>query len=189
MFPCSLNDVMLAFLRAELDSPTERGKLLQCLRQLNIDEALLRSEARVDAVTVFDAYRGFEAIFEGFPWESLAWGATALNHEDVVGSVDTCRHNFERRYGTRRLQEVVFQLEAAEQDQLRGILTKVLLGQRLEPPILVRESATSNLVIVEGHNRMMAYLLFWQELDWPVDVLVGTGLHVSSWVEWPASSS
>lgn len=181
---CELNEVMLAFLRAELDSPTERTRLLKCLARHCIEEATLRSHGDLDAIAIFEAYRGAETIFTGLDWQGLSWVVQPMSLEEAISCVETCRHNFQARYGTRKLGAVVTQLDDLQRNTLHGVIETIVLGKPLEPPILVRESGAPRSVIVEGHNRMMAYVLESGSVSWPLPVYMGTGHSLSSWVEW-----
>ncbi|MAV25270.1 MAG: hypothetical protein CMQ05_04020 [Gammaproteobacteria bacterium] len=77
-----------------------------------------------------------------------------MSEDDIIQTVSTCRHNFQARYGTRKLNEVVSQLDETMRAELHGVAQKFKVVT-LEPPILVRASGAPGAVIVKGHNRMM----------------------------------
>ena len=156
---CHLSEVLLTFLRAELDSPTERSRLLACLARLSIDESMLISDDDLDAYAIFQDYRGSEPIFTGLDWWALSWSRQMMSEVEIIQSVSTCRHNFQARYGTRKLNEVVDQLDDTTRAELRGVVQRLKVDT-LEPPIVVRAPGSPQAVIVEGHNRMMGYLLY-----------------------------
>ncbi len=180
----SLRDMLLAFLRAEIDSPTEAERVRHALATLGASEEMILGDlADTETLfTLFKAYRGGEALFDGLSLRELDWCWMNLTLADLRVKTLTCRHHFEREYGTRQPAEIA---QARNLSQLpNGVMEKVLAGSTLEPPVLIGCPDLSRLVILEGHNRLVSYLRAPMQMHFPVLAIVGTGDSVSDWCEW-----
>lgn len=69
-------------------------------------------------------------------------------------------------------------------ESVRPILESVRLGQMPEPPILLADESLERLVILEGHNRMIAYATEPKEVPFPIRAIVGVSARISEWSEW-----
>lgn len=176
--------MLRAFLRAELDSPTEAGRLKRTLSRLSApEETILGESADTEALyTVFEEYRGREALFDGLNLRELDWYWTDLTLQDLNSRTFTCRNHFEQKYDTRRPAEVASIWNLAHEPN--GVMDKVSNGQGLEPPILIGCPDMSRFVILEGHNRLISYLRVPTEVHFPIPAIVGLSKHVSQWCQW-----
>jgi hypothetical protein len=180
----SIKEMLLAFLRAELDSPTEAENLKSTLKALELDEELVLGDT-ADAETLlrlFDAYRGWQDVFDGLDFLAMDWFSFELDLHELRFSTFTCKHHFERRYGTRSPLEVAEVWNRANKPN--GVLARLAEGHVFEPPILIGDQSLSKLVILEGHNRLLSYLRSPDQVRFPVATIVGTADNVSRWCQW-----
>ena len=70
------------------------------------------------------------------------------------------------------------------QQRDNGVRRRVAAGVSLEPPLLIGLDSESDLVVLEGHNRLISYLRDPVPDLFPVRVLVGTSAHVVGWCQW-----
>lgn len=171
-------DALLAFLRAELDSPTERPRLLQALKSRNETESVVSNDTSVACLhELFKDYRGHEQVFDGLNLTACEYHWVELNEADIRDQVVTCRNHFEDRFNTRVLADV------CEKWQVE---TEWIIQKRdsLEASILVTDTAFEKFVILEGHNRLIAYYANKDRLKFPITVIVGVSEHASKWSQW-----
>lgn len=182
------NDAIAAWLKAELDSPTEAERLRAVLERLGIDERVVSSPEVGDTGEdrtrwlVFDRYRGRETLFETLDLRELAWASACFSEDDLRRRTRTCQHHFEEAYGTRDPGEIAELLNA--RGEPNGVLDRVREGDVLEPPLLVGTPGCDDFVILEGHNRIISYLRGPSIVVFPLPVLVGFSGTVSRWREW-----
>lgn len=188
--PASLDDALTAFLRAELDSPTERRRLKRSLEALRLHEGIVRnanpankSEAQTRA-ELFHHYRGTEALFDGLVLAEVNWFRSALQETDLRCRTFTCRNNFEKRFGTRSLDAVAAQIQNGTTIPAGGNVARVLAGEKLEPPLLLTDPNWSRYVVLEGHNRLLAYLQGATDMFFPIEVLAGVSPNIERWCQW-----
>ena len=180
--PAELREVLLAFLRAEADSPTEAERARAALDDAGKDEGWLgRDDVPSDAVfELFMLYRGGESLFDGLNLQALNWREISLSLKDLQQRVVTCRNTFEARYDSRCPVQIAREWDAAGKHN--GVMEKVKRGMTLERPILVGDE--SRLVILEGHNRLISYLREPESAPFPVPAFVGSGTDLSAWGQW-----
>ena len=180
----TLKTALLAFLRAELDSPFESEHVRATLERVGVPEGMIIGTA-ADIETVwnfFMEYRGRQTVFDGLNLRVLDWYWTELTLEDVETKTWTCIHHFEETFGTRRPNAIAKRWN--ESLEPNGVLEKIQKGQKLEPPILIGDPNFQKLVILEGHNRLISYLRDPSAVQFPVAALVGTSATVSRWCQW-----
>ncbi|MHC5066803.1 MAG: hypothetical protein ACYTG5_22845 [Planctomycetota bacterium] len=183
------DDAIAAFLKAELDSPTESGRVRAALARLGLDERVVSSPDITNAAegmqrwSVFDLCRGGEALFETLDLRALDWVRARLSAEDLRNRVRTCRHHFESEFGTRDPGTIAGILNG--RGDLNDVLDRVRNGEALEPPLLVSTPSLEQFVILEGHNRIIAYLRDPSVLPRPIPVIIGFSDAVAGWREWP----
>lgn len=185
------DEAVLAFLRAELDSPTEGDRVRRTVADLGVAATVITHPDAGDAEqaelrwSIFQAYRGGERLFEGLPLRDLAWHRAALSECSLRERVRTCRHGYESRFGTRKPAEVAAAIDQRTPDEPNGVMARVRSGDVLEPPLLVAATPQANrLVILEGHNRLIAYLRDPEGVAFPIPVFVGIAPWVANWHQW-----
>ena len=182
------DNALAAFLKAELDSPTEAVRLRAVLVRNDIDERVVSrpdiGAAREDRTRwfVFDQYRGREVLFEGLDLRELEWIEAGFSEHDLRARTQTCRHHFEDEYGTRDPGAIAGVWSA--RGRPNGVLDRIRDGDVLERPLLVSTPGLERFVILEGHNRIISYLRDLSVVTLPLPVFVGFSDTVSGWREW-----
>jgi hypothetical protein len=179
----SEDDVVLAFVQAEVDSPKWAPCYEAALRTRGLDRAsLLGTGEAANRRAVLGDVRGFgrdDQLFQGFP-QDTSWRRVLVEVSDfqrlkyISGDDDWL--NLSR--GTRRVQD-----GARNLDSNPGIREKVLGAQReidqgrASAALILAETDDGTLVVVEGHTRATAYVI----LDRPFSAFVGGSLLISKW--------
>jgi hypothetical protein len=160
----SEDDVVLAFLRAEIDSPKWEPNYSHALRELKLDRVSLVDaadledarvcSARKDLLGVVRGYGRNVALFEGFP-KDTTWRRVKVEQPDFQRL--KCISKDERwsklTGGTRLIREAARNFEDYP---VRVAIRRI--EQRLPiAELIIVETGSGDLVLVEGHTRATAY--------------------------------
>ena len=151
--PASLLVALRAFLRAELNSPTESARLTSALERLDKKQAVVTSDEADEAtlMRVFDRYRGHEALFEGLDLGKLEWWHSDLDHSGLSSLVYTCRNHFEDRFGTRRPAEVAARWDAEQRPN--GVMDRIRQGDARVRHPLFRDARGETPTVPSGSTK------------------------------------
>ena len=159
--PATENDVVLAFLRAEIDSDTYGTTIQSWLKRFSRDRRLIDEADLTDYQTnglrraILAEYRGFglnTGLFKNFP-EDTTWRRVLL---DDVGGLKHVKHTPfpEMTGGTRLVMDSTetYKKWPATANKVEGIIRELDEGSKFEDLVLV-EDANTRLVIIEGNHR------------------------------------
>jgi hypothetical protein len=191
-------EVLAAFLRAELDSPRYRMRLLELLGEDDVDESILRKPRLDDAdecayrEVLLDRHRAWlrrKGLFEDFP-ERVEWTRVALVPEEVL-AIRYINWDWWLRIsdGTRRPVDAAARIRRGE---VAGVTAEEHepIAARLQAPeqraelIAAAPPDLSRLVVVEGHVRLTAYALYPQYLPAELEIFLGTAEDMNHWTEF-----
>jgi hypothetical protein len=167
--PASEDDVVLAFLRAEIDSPTwgpaYRGAMrIRGLSRASLVDAADLSEAKAnrDRMNLLAYVRGFGRgtdLFQAFP-PDVEWRLAVIETADFgrLKYISNDADWLTLSRGTRLVEAGARNLESNDHiaGKVRDTRLKIEQGQCTTALILV-EAGDGDLVIVEGHTRATAY--------------------------------
>jgi hypothetical protein len=164
--PASEAEMVVTFLRAELESSRNRGDVLQGLHRVRATQALIErpnltsaeeNAARIEVLR----YRGYGDrvwLFSGFPaavnWHRTVFGAGHLMQVKVLNQAEWVAYSGEGRLAvdaSRRMATL------SERDIVEAIASTLRRGGTV-PEIIVVGTTVEKLVIIEGHKRVMAAL-------------------------------
>jgi hypothetical protein len=194
--PATSDEMVLAFLRAEIDSPSERGNLFTgALTRISADRSLLidrgdvtyaqQNAARRSVLGMVRGYGRNEWLFRGFP-DHTGWRLVKATPDEIRGfKYVNHQEGWARISGNSRLvADGTKNLDDAQNaDIMRnvsGIAARLRRGDRFPALIAVQCIGRTDLVLVEGHTRATAYALTGMPND--IDVLIGTSPHMNLWV-------
>ena len=191
-------EVVAAFLRAELDSPRWRERLLGLLREDGVDEAVVAEPDVHDPAQaayrerLLDRHRGWlrrEGLFDGLP-ERIEWCHAAL-HPDEVLSILYIDWDWWLRLsgGTRRPLDAAARIRAGETadaiaERHRPIAERLRTANPPPELIAVAPPDRSRLVLMEGHCRLTAYALYPEYLPDELEIFLGTSPEIARWSEF-----
>jgi hypothetical protein len=163
------DDVVLAFLRAEIASPKWGPLHLRLLRDLHLDRGSLidvadLADVRAGSIRkdILGAVRGYgrnDLLFTAFPRDTR-WRRVRVELSDFYRL--KCINNDERWFkltgGTRLIQEAARNLDVDPEVavKVRGTIQRIEQHLPLAELIMV-ETDAGDLVLVEGHTRATAY--------------------------------
>jgi hypothetical protein len=179
----SEDEVVLAFLRAEIDSPHWGPLYLRVMSECHLDRGSL-----IDAADLTDAHacgirrvilgavRGYgrdALLFTGFPRDT-AWRRVRVEPSDLhlLKCISRDEHWSRLTAGTRLIREAAHNLSAHPQLAARvlDVIQRIEQGLSAAELIIV-EAGSGDLILVEGHTRAMAYAVL---SDRPFLAFVGT---------------
>jgi hypothetical protein len=193
--PTSEDAMVLAFLRAEIDSPLVGATLAWCLVQHKADRSLLdqpdlRSQPQNELrKRVLGSSRGYAQdayLFGGFP-DNVGWNKARL----TVAELGSAKYAYEQSWsdltgGSRRISDgakvVGVQLPGDTPRFIRDIADAICTGRRVSDLVLVGRPGAepADLVLVEGFKRATALVSVGRSSD-TVDVFLGFSERIGDW--------
>ena len=189
------DDVVLAFVRAEVDS----SRFGECYRSVLASRGLSRAELIEEAdltdrahnaarAQLLQACRGYpnQALFSGFPsdtrWRRVEIEPTELHRLHYANYPDWTALSG----GTRRVVDAVGNIDSSSDgkrvDPINSIAARLRAVHRF-PELIAVEHGPQNLVLVEGHARATAYVAV--RPAWNLELLLGSSAKLVNWAFYP----
>jgi hypothetical protein len=194
--PATEDQMVLAFLRAEIESPRFSQFYRQCLDQLQefgvsretlIDDPDLASSRdnslRITILRAVRGYRGNTLLFTGFPTD-VVWRRIAIEQADWTrvkyANYPTWK---DLSLGTRIVADGAQNLDSvvAAEDVNKNVaeLVAELKKGKQYPELIGVQNENDEIVLVEGHSRATAYAL--AGLVEPIGSIVGSSPNMKDW--------
>jgi hypothetical protein len=190
--PATEDDMVLAFLRAELDSSRFCQAVLGALGELGLDRGLIDDADLGDADdnlarrNVLQNYRGYpnEGVFGGLP-DDVTWSGVALTPEEL-SDIRYIHWDYwlDVSGGTRRPADAIARMREqweSPADDVGQIAGALAVGSLPRPIIVAGPPSATDLVVLEGHVRLSGLLLYPERLPPEVEVLLGTSPRIAEW--------
>jgi hypothetical protein len=191
--PATEDEVVAAFLRAELDSGRYGEVLRKLLEQDGVDADVLARPDLTDPAAnryrsgLLDEYRGFEqriGLFGGFP-EHVDWHRAALTPHEVL---EILYINWDWWLkisdGTRRPKEAADKIRRGEVLGSTVDEHRMLFDAPQPELIVVTTPDRGKLVVLEGHYRLTAYAMFPERLPDELELYLGEAEDMAAWSEF-----
>jgi hypothetical protein len=193
--PASEDDMVLAFLRAEIASSRFSEVVLAALADMGLDRTLVDRADLSDEKEnlrrrrVLEHYRGPRCgpgagVFGGFP-DDVSWSWAALTPAELA-DVRYIHWDYwlEVTGGTRRPADAIARMRR-EWDvpglDVREIADALARGSLPPEIVVVGVPPGRDLVVLEGHVRLSGLLLRPEQLPSEVRVLLGTSTRIGEW--------
>ena len=187
--PSSEAEMVALFLRTELPAARFRDTLRALLQSHGLPESVIttpdlgddaENQARLRLLTEHREYGTRTGLFEGFP-DDVSWQWMALTPAELA-TVRYIDYDYwvELSGDTRLAVDAVPRIRAGvapfgvPSDWALGMAREVARGARFPPLILVTTGPGDDLVVLEGHARLTAYMLARDQLPPELEVLVGS---------------
>jgi len=190
-------DMEAAFLKAEINSPRFRKRVLEQATRFNVECEIINNP---DVTNIIDnkkrhdvllGYRGSSShadLFSTLP-HNIEWKRVLITKEDL----QKIRYLNEDAWadfsgGSRLVVNGALSAKNGEgiadmsPQDFKTISENIKAGQDTGIPILVGSSDDTNLVILEGHQRMTAYCMLGNDAPKDIPVIVGFSPQISQWV-------
>jgi hypothetical protein len=186
--PVTQDEMVLAFLRAEINSPTWGMHIRQGLSALGRDEQLiwqpdLTSTEQNALRAQLLGYRGYKlnrSLFRGFP-NAVKWRLVELNRDDFINLLYLNKEPTWQNLsdGTRKALAGVRNISSGAKSNasIEGVVEAIKRGENKFPPIIAVEKG-EQFVLIEGHTRATAYVITNHE---PVEAIVGASPLMQCW--------
>ena len=188
------DEMIAAFLRAEITSSRYESLIMQVLRSLSRGRSLIENPDVADATAsrmrkMVLGYRGYPAdgLFQGFPTD-VTWRCVRLELRDFetmryINDIGTPHRHWDNLTGgTRRVTDGAKSYERNPPvglAHIAGVLAALRSGHVLQPMIFA-EHADGSLILLEGHSRATAYIMNGQTAG--QEAFVGSSPSMPSWV-------
>jgi hypothetical protein len=191
--PANEDDVVLAFLQAEIDSARFGSIYAGILANSGLDRHLVidnpdRNSPRDNSIRgeLLKHVRGYgsgQLLFTRFP-PDVAWRHVSMEQRDFSKlRYAKCSPWIELSRGTRLVTEGATNIapggpaeEAAV--NIRAVLADLKRGTRY-PELIAVEGQNGDIILMEGHTRATAYVLFSPAE--PIRCIVGSSPTMTSW--------
>ena len=187
--PSSEAEMVALFLRTELPAARFRDTLRALLESHGLPESVIttpdladdaENQARLRLLTEHREYGTRTGLFEGFP-DDVSWQWMAITPAELA-TVRYIDYDYwvELSGDTRLAVDAVPRIRAGvapfgvPSDWALGMAREVARGARFPPLILVTTGPGDDLVVLEGHARLTAYMLARDQLPPELEVLVGS---------------
>jgi hypothetical protein len=178
--PSSEAEMVALFLRTELPAARFRDTLRALLDQASLPDHVItdpnlddhaENQARAQILTRHRGYGTRTELFEGVP-RDVRWQWMAITPAELA-TVRYIDYDYwvELSGGTRLAGVAPFGVSS---DWALGLARAVADGARFPPLILVTTGLSDDLVVLEGHARLTAYMLCPDRLPPELEVLVGS---------------
>jgi hypothetical protein len=186
--PVTQDEMVLAWLRAEITSPNWGKHIRQGFAALGQDEKLilqpdLTSKEQNALRAQLLGYRGYnqnQALFQRFP-DDVTWRLVELNRDDFSKLLylknEPTWHNVSD--GTRSALVGARNVSSGAKSNasIERVVEAINRGEKNFLPIIAVEKG-EQLVLMEGHTRATAYVITNHE---PVQAIVGTSPLMQRW--------
>ena len=197
--PSSEAEMVALFLRTELPAPRSRDDLRALLERGGLPERVVtgpdldndsENRARLRLLTEHRGYSTRTELFDGFP-DDVRWEWLGITPAELAG-VRFIDYDYwvELAGGSRLAVDAAPRIRAGvapfgvSSDWALGMAQAIADGARFPPLILVTTGAGGDLVVLEGHARLTAFMLAHDRLPPELEVLVGSSPAMSRWGLW-----
>jgi len=182
------DEVVLAFLQAEIDAADHAPHLIDLLNRLHYDRSLIDyadlgdAHANCARAVILGAHRGYGrsgALFENFP-NDTTWRRVSLNldeigrlkfvHIQAFVELSSTRSVAEGARNYRENPDTAAKVDAIQEKISRGVSF---------PEFVLVEDAQKQLVIIEGNHRAIAYTVAGVEVR--ISALIGRSPTMHQW--------
>jgi hypothetical protein len=191
--PATEDEVVAAFLRAELDSGRYGEVVRKLLERDGVDADVLARPDLTDPAAnryrsgLLDEYRGFEqriGLFGGFP-EGVDWHRAALTPHEVLAILYIDWDWWLKiSGGTRRPRDAADRIRRGEVPGSTVEEHRMLFDAPQPELIVVTTPDRGKLVVLEGHYRLTAYAMFPERLPDELELYLGEAEDMAAWSEF-----
>jgi hypothetical protein len=195
--PSSEAEMVALFLRTELPAARFRDTLRALLDQAGLPERVItapnlddpaENQAREQLLTQHRGYGTRTGLFEGFP-RDVSWEWLAITPAELA-AVRYVDYDYwvELSGGTRVPADAAPRIRAGvapfgvSSDWALGMAQAFADGARF-PPLILVTGPSWDLVVLEGHVRLTAYMLRPDRLPPELEVLVGSSPGMAGWAQ------
>jgi hypothetical protein len=187
-------EMILAFLRAEIDSTRYRNEIAKALAFVRQPPALIDAPNLADPTenlarrVMLAAYRGYDlgtGLFEGFPgdmvWRYVQLEVRDFNRMRYINDIATPRQLWHKLTGGTRLvtdgARNYVKSPPAGLSHIADVLAGFRSGEAFQP-LIAAEHADGSVILIEGHSRATVYLIEGQT---SAHAFVGSSPSISGW--------
>jgi hypothetical protein len=194
---CSENEMIAAFLQAEIASPRFLAEIEAALRAAGLRRRIVtapdfesanENQARRQLLSTYRGYGRDAGLFDGFPTD-VRWLRALLDRDDLrrVRYIDYS-YWVELSGGSRLPGDAARRIAAdvepfgVSNAPFRAVRDRLARGEHLADMIVVGASGDDDLVVLEGHLRLTAiHLLPLERRPLEIPAIVGISPRFADW--------
>lgn len=191
----SEEEMVLAFLKAEIDSPRFKKPIEDTLRTLGFTRALIDKANLTNSVEnrarenclVFRGFKNNEALFKGFP-DDISWERVALSKKEL-GTLKYANYPtwVSLSEGTRLVADGaknidIIQVAENTNINVKSVKKLVEAGTIFPELILVSRNKKDKAILIEGHTRATAYQIARNYLHDEIEAIIGYSEDLVRWI-------
>ena len=190
------DEMVATFLKSEINSKRFGQHIIERLKRDNKNRAIIDNPDLVDSsdnhyrIQLLGEYRGYgqnKLLFENFP-TNVRWEYVSLSREDLK-RIKYIKYDYWTKLsqGTRFAKDAVETIEKGTEifDESNEPFLKaakaVVAGLIFPEMILIAVDTTEDIVVVEGHLRLTAYLLAKDKAPDEVEAIIGYSPEIINW--------
>jgi hypothetical protein len=184
------DEMILAFLQGEVDSPSWKQHYVNALEYLRTDRLSLidhgeLSNPQQNAARrfVLGSVRGYgrnEMLFRDFP-DDTNWRLTKLTPAEVAQFKYINERGWIGPAGSRLVADRANNLDQAHSHAIRTEFNNKA-DRKCSPLIVAQCTGDPDIVIIEGHHRATAYAMMGAPDE--IEAFIGTSAHMARWHWW-----
>ncbi len=191
--PSDENEMVLTFLKGEIDSPRFGPQYQKMLRNSNLDRSIINNgniasynenQIRKELLGTVRGYGEDSWLFRGFP-QNVNWELAELSDKELDSLLYANYSTWitlsaESRLvkdGAKNVDSIITGENANE--NILAVANAIEAGAVY--PALIAASDTKKVVLIEGHVRATAYYLVRPELRKDLQFLIGTSYLMDEW--------
>jgi hypothetical protein len=193
MRTANADEMVLAFLQAEIDSPRFGPTYLFYLTQLKTDRVTLidncaldnaeQNRIRAELLGWVRGYQSNRLLFTGFPHD-VWWRRVQIEREELTNFryaneaslLDVSERSRRVTDGAKNFETGRASPEFSE--RVRGV-TEGIRSKKKFPDLIAVDAGDKTYILVEGHTRATAYAL--TKPAYPIMVLIGSSPLIQQW--------
>jgi hypothetical protein len=186
------DDVVLAFLKAEIDSARFGSAYATILANAGLDRRLIdhpdRSSPQANSIRreLLRLVRGFgssQFLFTGFPtdvtWRRIAMEPTDLSKLKYANCPPWTELSKHTRFVTEGAKSIATSNAFEEAAvNIRAVVSDLKRGKR-NPELIGVDDQTGDIILMEGHTRATAYAV--TQLPERIECLIGSSPNMKTW--------
>lgn len=192
------NQMILEFLKAEIDSSRFRKEIDQALNQVNADIEIItkpnlhdqtENQKRKEIFKIYRDYENQEGLFEGFP-DDIKWYKAEITKAELLNEVYYIDYSYwnEITDGSRLPKDAVEKIRKdiriydVSNEGFINASKDFRNGKKFAKLILV--SDRNKIVVLEGHLRITVYAMNTDILPDLMSVIIGFSSNLKSWTSF-----
>jgi hypothetical protein len=194
--PISQDEMVAAFLKSELRSSRFKQQIIQILKRDKVSKRIIstpnleseqENKYRKEVLAEYRGYGKNIRLFSEFP-KDITWNRVRIKKSDFkrikyilgVGWNELSNYTRSPKIGAKQVKKNI-SVPGIDSSIFWSIVKDIEKGAKIPEMILVSKDPSNELILLEGHSRITAYMLSPQHLPDELEVIVGFSENIHKW--------